>query len=304
MTDTVQPSSHDAMSFSTEEQRRRMYRRIARSQQLRYALLVVPLILYLLVFYIYPVAAMLADSVIGPQGLTLQYFARMAETPIYWRVFSGTVWLAVITTLVCLVLAYPLAYAMSRASPTRAMVMFALVLLPFWTSILVRSYAWMVLLGRNGIFNDWLMRAGLTTEPLNMLYTTFAVYVSMVYVLLPFMILPLYSVLRSIDSTLLRAAEGMGASRGKIFLHVVAPLSKPGVAAGCLVVFILALGFYITPALLGGQRDVTIAMLIAQQLDMYEWNFAAVLASLLLFFSLLVFAIFDRMIGIERMFVR
>jgi ABC-type spermidine/putrescine transport system permease subunit I len=286
------------------EERRRLYRRILFAEQIRYALLVAPLIIYLLIFYIYPVASMLVQSVIGNGGFTLQYFWRLFETPIYWRVFLNTVWLALGTTLICLVLAYPLAYAMSRASATRAAVMFALVLLPFWTSILVRSYAWMVLLGRNGIFNDWLSRAGLISEPLNLLYTPFAVYVAMVYVLLPFMILPLYSVLRSIDPSLLRAAEGLGATTRQIFLHVVAPLSKPGVAAGCLVVFILALGFYITPALMGGQRDVTLAMLVAQQLDMYEWNFAAVLASLLLFFSLLVFFIFDKMIGIERMFVR
>lgn len=289
---------------TSEAERRRTYRRILLSEQLRYGLLVAPLIVYLLIFYIYPVAAMLGESVVGAEGLTLQYFARLFETPIYWRVFRDTVWLALGTTVACLVLAYPLAYAMSRASPTRALLMFALVLLPFWTSILVRSYAWMVLLGRNGIINDWLTRAGMINQPLNLLYTSFAVYVAMVYVLLPFMILPLYSVLRSIDQNLLRAAEGLGASTRQIFFHVVAPLSKPGVAAGCLVVFILALGFYITPALMGGQRDVTLAMLVAQQLDMYEWNFAAVLASLLLLFSLAVFFIFDRMIGIERMFAR
>ncbi|WP_293802014.1 ABC transporter permease [uncultured Bosea sp.] len=286
------------------QERRRLYRRILFAEQLRYALLVAPLIIYLLIFYIYPVASMLVRSFIGDGGFTLEYFERLLETPVYWRVFSNTVLLALATTLICLALAYPLAYAMSRASSTRAAIMFALVLLPFWTSILVRSYAWMVLLGRSGIFNDWLSRAGLIKEPLNLLYTPFAVYVAMVYVLLPFMILPLYSVLRSIDPSLLRAAEGLGASARQIFFHVVAPLSKPGVAAGCLVVFILALGFYITPALMGGQRDVTLAMLIAQQLDMYEWNFAAVLASMLLFFSLAVFFIFDKMIGIERMFAR
>lgn len=303
MVPATQIAAANASSAGGEE-RRRLYRRILFAEQFRYALLVAPLILYLLVFYIYPVASMLVQSVISNGGFTFEYFGRLFESPIYWRVFLNTVWLALGTTLICLVLAYPLAYAMSRASPTRAAVMFALVLLPFWTSILVRSYAWMVLLGRNGIFNDWLSRAGLISEPLNLLYTPFAVYIAMVYVLLPFMILPLYSVLRSIDPSLLRAAEGLGASTRQIFFSVVAPLSKPGVAAGCLVVFILALGFYITPALMGGQRDVTLAMLVAQQLDMYEWNFAAVLASLLLFFSLVVFLVFDKMIGIERMFSR
>lgn len=284
--------------------RRRRYARLQRWQQTRYVLLVAPLILYLGVFYIYPVAAMMVRSLYMDGALSLGQFERLFETPIYWRVFVYTVRLALVTTLACLLLGYPLAYAMSRASPTRALILFSLVLLPFWTSILVRSYAWMVLLGRGGIINDWLMRLGIIDQPLTMLYTSFAVYLAMIYILLPFMVLPLYSVLKNIDHTLFKAAEGLGASPAKIFFHIVLPLSKPGIAAGCLLVFIIALGFYITPVLMGGRRDVTLAVLIAQNIDMYDWNFAAALAAVLLCFSLIVFYVFDRVIGIDKIFKR
>jgi ABC-type spermidine/putrescine transport system permease subunit I len=265
---------------------------------------VLPLVLFLGVFYLYPVAAMLVRGFQDADGWTFAQFVNLFQSTAYMRVFGLTVWLALVATLISLVAAYPLAYVMSRASPMRAGIMLTLVLLPFWTSVLVRSYAWMVLLGRRGLINDMLMRSGLVDAPLNMLYTRFAVYIAMVHILLPFMVLPLYGVLKGLDYNLIRAAEGLGASPASIFRHVVLPLSMPGVAAGCLLVFILALGFYITPALVGGPREMTIAMLIAQQLDMYDWNAAAALSAILLVFALMVFAVFDRLVGIDKLFAR
>jgi ABC-type spermidine/putrescine transport system permease subunit I len=175
-----------------------------------------------------------------------------------------------------------------------------LVLLPFWTSILVRTYAWMVLLGRQGIVNQLLLWIGLIDEPLRLLNTTFAVYVAMVHILLPFMILPLYSVIRGIEGNLLRAAEGLGASPFGVFRQIVLPLSLPGISAGCLLVFILALGFFITPALVGGPKDLMIAVLIQQQVELFDWPFASALAVLLLATALLAFAGFARRLGIEE----
>lgn len=278
------------------------YARQRRWEEFRYFAYTAPLLLYLLFFYLYPVAAMLARSFQGPQGLTLEFYARLFDSPAYTRIFWGTVKLSVVTTVWTLLLAYPLAYCMAQASRLRAGIMIALVLVPFWTSVLVRSYAWMVLLGREGIINQLLINLSLREAPLELLYTRFAVYLAMIHILLPFMVLPLYSVLSGLDRNLIRAADGLGASPRRIFRHIVLPLSLPGVAAGCLLVFILALGFYITPALVGGPRDMTVSTFIGQQLEMYEWNFAAALAAVLLAIALISFAVFDKAIGMDKLF--
>jgi ABC-type spermidine/putrescine transport system permease subunit I len=176
------------------------------------------------------------------------------------------------------------------------------ILIPFWTSILVRSYSWMVLLGKEGIINEALRAMGRTSEPIQLMHTRFAVYVGMIHILLPFMILPLYAVMRGIDRNLLRAAENLGAAPWSVFRRVFLPLSLPGIAAGCLLVFILALGFFITPALLGGQKDVMISMLIEQQVSQLKWGFGAMLAFVLLALALGIYVIFTRLLGVERVF--
>jgi ABC-type spermidine/putrescine transport system permease subunit I len=172
--------------------------------------------------------------------------------------------------------------------------------LPFWTSVLVRSYAWMVLLGRHGVINELLIAANLTDAPLRLLNTPFAVHVAMIHILLPYMILPIASVLRQIDSAVLRAAAGLGAPPWRVFLQVVLPLSMPGVAAGVLLVFVLSLGFYITPALVGGPRDLMVSMLIAQQVDLLNWPYAACLSVALLATTLLLVALFQRLPGVRE----
>ena len=172
-------------------------------------------------------------------------------------------------------------------------------LLPFWTSVLVRSYAWMVLLGRHGLVNEFLIGLGLLDTPLRLLNTPFAVCIAMIHILLPYMILPIASVLRQIDAALLRAAAGLGAPPWRVFLQVVLPLSMPGVAAGVLLVFVLALGFYITPALVGGPRDLMLSMLIAQQVDLLNWPYAACLSAALLATTLLLILLAQRLPGVR-----
>jgi putative spermidine/putrescine transport system permease protein len=299
---------------SRAEQVRR-FERIQRAIQLRYLLLVIPAIAYLAAFYAYPVAAMLVRSVSDPtwslanfEPITRvrghQEFLGIISLPTnaYLRVLGITFQIALVVTVLTLVLGYPVAYALASMSPARANVLMIFVLIPFWTSILVRSYAWMVLLGREGTVNRVMIRLGLVDEPVKLLNTRLAVYVAMVHILLPFMILPLYSVMRGIDRNLLRAAENLGASPFHVFRRVFLPLSLPGVGAGCLLVFILALGFYITPALLGGQRDITISMLIAQQVNLLKWGFASALALLLLVAALAVYFAFTRILGVERIY--
>jgi len=303
-----------AVTRSRSEQIRR-FERIQRAIQLRYMLLVVPAIAYLAAFYAYPVAAMLVRSVSDPtwslanfEPITRvrghQEFLGIISLPTnaYLRVLGITFQIALVVTVLTLVLGYPVAYALASMSPARANVLMIFVLIPFWTSILVRSYAWMVLLGREGTVNRVMIRLGLVDEPVKLLNTRLAVYVAMVHILLPFMILPLYSVMRGIDRNLLRAAENLGASPFHVFRRVFLPLSLPGVGAGCLLVFILALGFYITPALLGGQRDITISMLIAQQVNLLKWGFASALALLLLVAALAVYFAFTRILGVERIY--
>jgi ABC-type spermidine/putrescine transport system permease subunit I len=174
------------------------------------------------------------------------------------------------------------------------------VLLPFWTSVLVRSYAWMVLLGRHGLINEALAAAGLIEAPLKLLNTSLAVYIAMIHILLPYMILPIASALRQIDPALPRAAGGLGATPWRAFRQVVLPLSMPGVAAGVLLVFVLSLGFYITPMLVGGPRDMLLSMLIAQQVDLINWPYAACLSATLLAATLAMLAAFQRLPGVRN----
>ena len=198
-----------------------------------------------------------------------------------------------------MLLGYPVALALSRLRRGAATVVLIVVLLPFWTSVLVRSYAWMVLLGRHGVINELLIGVGLIGAPLRLLNTSFAVHIAMIHILLPYMILPIASVLRQIDGALPRAAAGLGAPPWRVFLHVVLPLSLPGVAAGTLLVFVLSLGFYITPALVGGPRDLMLSMLIAQQVDLLNWPYAACLSAALLAVTLLLIVAFQRLPGMR-----
>jgi putative spermidine/putrescine transport system permease protein len=290
------------------------FQRLRRLEQLRYLLLLMPAVLFLIAFYGYPVASMLArsftDPVLGLQNFepliqvrsTIDILGLSFPMNAYIRVFGITLQIAIVVTLSTLLLGYPVAYGLSSISASRANLLMILVLIPFWTSILVRSYAWMVLLGQEGIINEALTTAGILDSPVQLLNTRLAVYLGMIHILLPFMILPLYAVMRGIDRNLLRAAGNLGAPPSAIFRRIFLPLSLPGVAAGCLLVFILSLGFYITPALLGGQRDVMVSMLIQQQVSQLKWGFGAALALILLVLALGIYALFNRLLGVERVF--
>jgi ABC-type spermidine/putrescine transport system permease subunit I len=262
------------------------------------ALLVLPLLLFMAVFYAAPVLSMLARSITDPH-LTAQNFVRLAHDAVFLRVFGNTLLTAVVVTLGTLVLGYPVALALSRMRGTAAMVTLMIVLLPFWTSVLVRSYAWMVLLGRHGLINEALLAAGLIPSPLRLLNTAFAVHLAMIHILLPYMILPLAGVLRQIDQALPRAAASLGASPGRVFRQIVLPLSMPGVIAGTLLVFVLSIGFYITPALVGGPRDMMLSQLIAQQVDLLNWPYAAALSATLLGATLLLLGLCQALPGVR-----
>jgi ABC-type spermidine/putrescine transport system permease subunit I len=267
----------------------------------RIVVLVLPLLVYLVVLYAVPVAGMMLRSVTEPHW-TLENFAELVSTPVYAKVLWLTVRISLVVTVAVLLLGYPVAYLLARLPATSSNLLMILVLLPFWSSILVRSYAWMVLLGRTGIINQLLLWMGAIDAPLKLLNTTFAVYVAMVHVLLPFMILPLFAALRGIDPNLMRAGASLGARPSAVFRQIVLPLSLPGVSAGCLLVFILSLGFYITPALVGGPRDLMMAILIQQQIDHFHWPLGSALGVVLLAAALGTFAVFTRALRVEQTF--
>jgi putative spermidine/putrescine transport system permease protein len=264
-------------------------------------LLVAPLVLFMLVLYAIPVGTMLMRSVAEPHW-SLDNYVRLADDIVFLKVFMTTLRVAVVVTAGALLLGYPVAFALVRLRPFAANLVLLVVLLPFWTPVLVRSYAWMVLLGRHGLINEALTAADLIDAPLRLLNTPLAVHIAMIHILLPYMILPIANVLRQIDGALLRAASGLGAAPWRVFLQVVLPLSAPGVAAGVLLVFVLALGFYITPALVGGPRDIMLSMLIAQQVELLNWPYAACLAATLLATSLLIIGVARRLSGTRQSF--
>ena len=221
---------------------------------------------------------------------------------VFRSVLFRTLWMSGVVTLTCLLIGYPVAFYISRQKPTKAGLLLFLVLLPFWTSLLVRTVAWVVLLQREGILNNLFLSLGLIDAPIRRIFNRFAVYVAMVHVLLPFMVLPLFAVMKGISPSYLRAASSLGAPPATAFMRVYFPQTLPGVGAGCLMVFIQALGYYITPALVGGADDQMVSYFI----DFYarktvNWGMAAALSVMLLAATLALYAVYDRMIGIDKM---
>lgn len=220
------------------------------------------------------------------------------EQAIFLDVLVRTLGISLLVTLLCLAAGYPVAALLASVPPRRAAMLLAFVLLPFWTSLLVRTAAWVVLLQREGVVNAALLGLGLVEAPLEMIFTRFAVVLAMAHILLPFMILPLYAVMRSIPFELGRAASSLGAAPWRVFLRVTWPLSLPGVAAGSLMVFIQALGYYITPALLGGASDQMISWFIAFYASRtVNWGMAAALSALLLVATAALYAVYTRLAG-------
>ena len=271
-----------------------------RREQRGHLFFIAPTLVVLLVLFVYPLAGVLFRSVYA-KGFTLAYYHQVATSPVYLRVLLATFEMAAVVTGVCLVLGYPIAYVLASLPPRRARWILGLVILPFFTSLIVRTYAWMILLGRSGLVNQSLQSIGFT-EPLALLYNPIGVVIGMSYVLLPFMVLTLYSVMRGIDRALLQAAESLGASAAQAFVRVFLPLSAPGVAAGMLLVFIFSLGFFITPALMGGPGDLMLAMLIQREVEFtINWSLASALSVVLLAVTLGGLFVANRVLRLDRM---
>ena len=262
------------------------------------AALLAPGVLIAVFAFLVPLARLVALSFSAPSGPFVAY-AQLLGDDIYARVFANTFVIAIVVTVVALVIAFPVAFALTRLARTWRGVVFACVLLPLWISVLVRTFSWMLLLERNGPINRFVVASGLADQPLALLFNHTAVLIGMVHVLLPYAVLPMYAALVRIDPSLLRASEGLGASAVTTFLRVLFPLSLRGVATAATFTFLLALGFFVTPALLGGSSSLTLSMLIdgfvSERLD---WPLAAAASVVLLAAALAVVAIAGHFISV------
>jgi putative spermidine/putrescine transport system permease protein len=254
-------------------------------------LLLVPAVLLVGLLFVFPLAGVMGLSIRDGAGFSLEPIREFVNSRVALVVLERTFFVAATVTAICLLLGYPAAYFMSGLKPrTRAYVTY-LILLPFWVSILIRTYTWIVILGREGIVNTGL--AALDLAPVQVLYTNLAVYIGMVQILLPIVIITCLASMLDIEKDLVRAARSLGASRAQAFWKVFFPLSVSGAATGGLICFILCLGFFVTPALLGGRRSILISNLIDLQVHQtLNWAFAAVLATALLSITLVCLGLF------------
>ncbi|MCA0241786.1 MAG: ABC transporter permease subunit [Proteobacteria bacterium] len=261
-----------------------------------------PLALLFVLLLIYPVGQLLLLSVQGSEGWTLAPYRKLFASSVYVNVMLITLKIAAWTTLLSVIAGYPVAYLISSLPKERKTAWAFWILLSFWTSFLVRAFAWILMLSRNGVVNQLLTALGLQDAPSNLLYSLGAVLVGMVHALMPLAVLTMLSVMENIDRNLPRAALTLGARPGTAFWRVYFPLSMPGVAAGAIMVFVTAVGFFIVPALLGGRREIMITQLIIEQVQQtLNWGFAGAISVLLLAVVLLVFLLYDKLLGLSTM---
>jgi putative spermidine/putrescine transport system permease protein/mannopine transport system permease protein len=259
------------------------------------AALAFPAFAFLAMFLIVPLLRVVATSFSG-KPLSLDNYERIFTSPLYLHVILNTFLMAVVVTAVCLIAAYPLAFAIARARGWLKKLLLIVVLVPLWSSVVIRSYAWMILFQKRGVLNEGLLALGIIDRPLQILQTSTAVQIAMVHILLPFMVLPLVTTMSAVDETFLRAGRILGAGPLRLFLRVYLMLTLPGVTAGCSLVFITSLGFYITPALLGGTKNTMVAVTIEQAVSVFfDWPLASALSTTLLLVTIALYLGYTRL---------
>jgi putative spermidine/putrescine transport system permease protein len=262
------------------------------------ALLLAPAALFLGAWFLLPLAQLFRLSLGGREG-PLHAYREVLGSVVYQRVFLNTLLVALVVTIVCLALAYPTAFVLARLRGSLRAFAFYCVLVPFWISLLVRTYAWMLLLGTQGPVNAALITVGLVSQPLPLLFNTTGVLIGMVHVLLPYAILPIYAAMVKVDERLLLASDGLGAPPATTFRRVYLPLTLPGVTAGAVFVFLLGLGFFVTPALLGGLGNLTVATLVETLVnERLAWALAAAASFTLLGTILVLLAVAVRFVSL------
>jgi ABC-type spermidine/putrescine transport system permease subunit I len=267
----------------------------------RALLLALPALVILSAAFLLPLAKLALLSLSTPTG-PLAAYQEILGDDIYRRVFVNTFVFAIVVTAIALAIGYPIALALTRLSFGWRALLFACVLFPLWISVLVRTFSWMLLLEKNGPINRLLIGSGLIDTPLPLLFNSTGVLIGMVHVLLPYAVLPIYAALVRIDPALLRASEGLGASRMTTFRRVLLPLSARGIATAATFVFLLSLGFFVTPMLLGGSANLTLPMLIESLVsERLDWPLAAAGSMVLLAASLLILAIAGRFVPVRAL---
>jgi ABC-type spermidine/putrescine transport system permease subunit I len=279
-------------------------RRDALAERMALFGLSLPALILVAVAMIAPIAWLFWLSFLADDGsFSLVHYERLVEQPSYGRIFRATFEISALATAICVLLGYPLAYVMSQLPERAANLCMIGVLMPFWTSILVRTYAWLVLLQRRGLINTWGMKLGLWEEPLALVHNLNGTLIGMVHIMLPFLILPVYGSMRAIDRDYLKAAANLGASPMRAFWTVFFPLSLPGLLAGSLIVFIICLGFYVTPAVLGGGKVIMVGNRIANDIEIFfNWGAASALGAVLLVLTVLILWLASRLVRLDRLF--
>jgi len=263
--------------------------------------LATPALLAIVLIIIIPVGWLFYLSFIGSDGqLSLENYQKMIQYKSYARVFVTTFQVSILTTLLCILIGYPLAYFLAILPQRMAGFFMLAVLLPFWTSLLVRTYAWLVLLQKNGILNDFAISAGIWETPVKLVHNMTGTLIGMAHIMLPFLVLPLYGSMRKIERDMMHAASNLGASPIQAFWKVYFPLSLSGMVAGSLIVFVLCLGFYVTPAVLGGGRVVMVATQITAILEnQYNWGAASALGVVLLLATIIILYLAARFLKLD-----
>jgi len=267
----------------------------------RHFLLMSPALVALILLFAYPISSILVKSLFDPH-FTLKHYAYFFSSPLYLRVMWITIELSILTTFTALVIGYILAYVLRRARPGVRNIFLLAIVLSFMISLLVRNYSWILVLQRNGVVNMILKYFGIIHHPLPLLHNKLGVIVGMTHIFVPYIAFPIYSVMMGMDLNLEKAAQNLGASRWQTFWRVTFPLSLPGIGAGALLVFIMALGFFITPALLGGRKEQMLSNLIQiQVVDLLNWPFASAMSAILLVVTLAIFFVYNHFLGAERL---
>ncbi|MEX1109629.1 MAG: ABC transporter permease [Dongiaceae bacterium] len=259
-----------------------------------------PALIFLFVVFVVPLGILFLRSVTDPEPGFGNY-TRLVSDSTYITVLFNTILVSIVVTATALLLSYPVAWFLVICPSGAMRWIFAIILLSMWTNLLARTYAWLVLLQNTGAINHFLMWLGVVDQPVALVNNMIGVIVGMTYIMLPFMILPLHATISAIDPALMQAASISGASPGRVFRRVLLPLSLPGISAGCIMVFVMSLGYYITPALLGGAKDMMIAVLIAQQIQhLLNWGLGSAAAFVLLLITLVIYFLYIRFVGFKR----
>ena len=244
---------------------------------------------FLLVFMILPILDMFTKSVVDDNGFTWSYFKEFFSKSLYAKILLNTIRLSLIIGLVTIVLGYPVAYLMNRVGPVLRCIIMGCVQIPFWTSLLVRTYSWIAILQNQGVVNVVLQKLGIIKQPIQLLYNDAGVIIVMTYIMLPYMIFSISSVMGQIDKNVIIASRSLGAGKTMTFFRIFLPLSLPGIMSGFFIVFLNTMGYYIVPALVGGQKSQMISQTIQNELSgVLNWNFASAISIILVMVTMMI----------------